>query len=149
MNLHLHDRVSYQGLDFEVAGVLDYRLADRGLRLACLHGAGQTRFLEPPSSESADRVLFLTEIGNLDITPPPPQTLYHRGDSYLLRLSGAAEVEVAGRADGRRAGPCALWRYRAAGDQFLQIEAWPDKMRTLAGPSVHRSMLEIRPQQTR
>jgi len=45
-------------------------------------------------------------------------------------------------------GKCELWRYRAAGGRFLQIEAWPNKIRMLEGASVHRSMLEIRPATT-
>ena len=46
---------------------------------------------------------------------------------------------------GRAPGPCTLWRYRAAGDRFLQIEAWPVAVRMLEGASVHQSMIEIRP----
>ena len=33
----------------------------------------------------------------------------------------------------------------AAGDQFLQIEQWPQEVRMFAGASVHLDMLEIRP----
>ena len=60
----------------------------------------------------------------------------------LLKISGAAQVTAAGSGP---AGLCTLWRYRAAGGQFLQIEQWPDKVRMLAGASVHLDMLEIRP----
>jgi hypothetical protein len=149
VNLHLRDRVGYQGVDYRVEGILeyhfDYPLDGRVLRLACLHGAEPERFLELPASAGADRLLLLSEIDNLDLTTPPPHTLYHRGESYLLKLSGSAQVGLTGQAQGRQAGTCTLWRYRAAGDQFLQIEQWPDRIRMLAGASVHPGMLEIRP----
>ncbi|HEY5282063.1 MAG TPA: DUF4178 domain-containing protein [Polyangia bacterium] len=141
MKLHVDDKVGYQGIDYRVDDILTYTLADRGLRLARLVGAGTVRFLEPATDGSADRALVLAEIAKLDITTPPPDTLYHRGESYLLKISGAATVTNAG-GDTRT---CKLWRYRAAGDQFLQIEQWPEKVRMFAGASVHVDMLEIRP----
>ncbi len=141
MNLNVNDRVGYQGVDYRVDEVLAYALADRTLVLVRLAGGGQVRFLEPAQSDAHDRVLVLSEIANLAIATPPPTTLYHGGESYLLRLSGTARVT----ADHGEPRPCTLWRYRAAGDQFLQIEHWPDRVRTLAGASVHLGMLEMRP----
>lgn len=145
MNLHLHDIIGYQGIDHEVEGLVDYVLADRVLRLVHMIGPGQARFLEPPTSDMADRVLVLSEIDSLDIATPPPATIYHREESYLLRISGAAKVGVAGTIPNRQPGTCTLWRYRAAGGQFLRIEQWPDGVRMLAGASVHKGMLEVRP----
>ncbi len=140
MNLHVNDRVGHQGIDYRVDEILAYVLADRTLYLARLTGGDQARFLEPAQSDTHDRALVLSEIENLDITTPPPATIYHGGESYLLRLSGTATVTAS---DGV-ARTCALWRYRAAGDRFLQIEQWPDRLRMLAGASVHPNMLEIR-----
>jgi hypothetical protein len=140
MKLHVNDRVGYQGIDFRVDDTLTYALADRSLHLARLVGAGEVRFLEPVTDGSADRALVLAEIEKLDITTPPPATIYHRGESYLLRISGVATVTDAGGA----ARTCTLWRYRAAGDQFLQIEQWPEQVRMFAGASVHVDMLEMR-----
>ncbi|HEX7501239.1 MAG TPA: DUF4178 domain-containing protein [Polyangia bacterium] len=137
----MNDRVGYQGTDYRVDDILAYALADRCFHLARLVVAGAVRFLESPTSDADNRVLVLAEIAGIDITTPPPATIYHRGESYLLRVSGAAKVTTAG-GDPRA---CTLWRYRAAGDQFLQIEQWPDRVRMLAGPSVHLDMLEIRP----
>jgi len=142
---HLHDTISHQGIDYLVEGTLDYRLAGRVLRQARLTRAGAVRYLESPSSDPPDRVLWLAEIAALDITTPPPAEIYHRGDSFLLKLSGTAEVAVAGRVPGLSPGPCSLWRYRAAGGRFLQIEAWPGKVRMLEGASMNPSMLEVRP----
>ena len=141
VKLHVNDRVGYQGSDYRVDDLLAYALADRVLRMARLVAGGEIRFLEPATDGSADRALVLAEIEKLDITPPPPATIYHHGESYLLKLSGAATVTAAGGA----ARTCMLWRYRAAGDQFLQIEQWPEQVRMFAGASVHVDMLEIRP----
>jgi Domain of unknown function (DUF4178) len=141
MKLRLGDRVGYQGIDYQVDDILVYALADRSLYLARLVGPGQVRFLETATSDASGRVLVLTEIKGLDITTPPPATIYHRGESFLLKVSGAATVTDAG-GDARI---CTLWRYRAAGNQFLHIEQWPEKVRMFAGASVHANMLEIRP----
>ena len=145
MKLHKHDRIGYQGTDYQVEGILSYALTDRVLFLARMVGPGQVRYLEPATSDDEDRVLVLAEIENLDITTPPPDTIYYRRESYLLKVSGAAEVREADGGAGAAAGTCTLWRYHAAGDQFLQIEQWPEKVRMFAGASVHRDMLEIRP----
>jgi Domain of unknown function (DUF4178) len=141
MKLHVNDRVGYQGIDFQIDDILTYTLADCSLRLARLVGAQEVRLLEPATDGSADRALVLAEIDKLDITTPPPAIIYHRGESYLLKISGAATVTDAHGA----ARTCTLWRYRAAGDQFLQIEQWPEQVRMFAGASVHAYMLEIRP----
>jgi hypothetical protein len=144
VQLRLRDIVDYQGTAFAVAGLLEYRLADRTVRLARLVSSERVLYLELAAPEPSDRVLVLAEIRALDLTAPPPATVYHGGESFLLRLAGVAEVAVAGEVPERRGGPCTLWRYRAAGDRFLQIEDWPDGIRMLEGASVHRSMLEIR-----
>ncbi|HEX7507963.1 MAG TPA: DUF4178 domain-containing protein [Polyangia bacterium] len=141
MKLRLGDRVGYRGVDYLVDDILTYALSDRSLHLARLVGGGQVRFVEPAASEAHDRVLVLSAIEKLDIMTPPPATIYHRGESYLLRLSGAATVT----AGGGEPQTCTLWRYRAAGDQVLQIEQWPGRVRMLVGASVHLDMLEIRP----
>jgi hypothetical protein len=146
LNLSRSDIVSYLGVDYLVEGFIDYALADRVLRLAAMVAPDQARFLEQPPSPMADRVLILSEVENLEISTPPPGAIYHLGESYLLRLQGSADVAISGQVDGRPAGLCSIWRFRAAGDQFLQIEAWPDRVRTLAGASVHRDMLEVRTQ---
>jgi hypothetical protein len=141
MKVNLGDSVGYQGVDYRVEDLLTYALADRSLRLARIVAGGEVRFLESPTSEASDRALVLAEIEALDITPPPLAALYYRGESYLLKVSGTAKVTAASG----EAQACALWRYRAAGDQFLQIEQWPDRVRMFAGASVHVDMLEVRP----
>jgi len=145
VQVRVRDIVDYRGTAFQVAGLLSYRLPDRTVRLARLVSGERVLYLELSASALADRAIVLAEIPTLDLTAPPPAAVYHGGESFLLRLSGVAEVTVVGDVPGRRGGPCPLWRYRAAGDRFLQIEDWPDGIRMLEGASVHRSMLEVRP----
>ena len=145
VNLHLHDTVGYQGLGFQVEGILEYDLGGLVLRIARLRGADEVRYLEIAASDLSERALLFSEIQALDITTPPPETIDHGGESFLLKLSGAATVVATGSTPGRESGACSLWRYRAAGDRFLQIESWPDRVRMLEGATVHRSMLEMRP----
>lgn len=143
MKLHPGDVVAYQAVDYKVEGILDYTLTDRVLRLVAMVAGTQTLFLEP--IVTADRVLVLSEIPPLDINSPPPVTIAHQGESYLLKLSGDTEVTVAGQVPGRGGGDCRLWRYRAAGGQYLQIEQWPAARHMLAGTAIHKGMLEVRP----
>jgi hypothetical protein len=143
VNPHLHDTIGYQGSSYRVEGILDYGLGGRVLRLGRLRAGNEVRYLELPSG--ADRALLFAEIPALDIAPPPPATIYHGGESFLLKLSGTAEVAALGEVPGCAPGRCSLWRYRAAGDRFLQIETWPNAVRMLEGASVHKSMLDIRP----
>ncbi len=145
MRLHPYDIVAYQGIDYHVDGLVEYVLADTVLRLARMTGADRVLFLEPPASEMTGRVLLMTEVDDLDLTTPPPRTIYRQGESYLLQVSGDARVAVTGEVAQRRHSTCALWRLRAAGGRYLQIERWPDGVRTLAGATVHQDMLEVRP----
>ena len=164
------DIVAYQAVDYQVEGVLDYALPAHTLRLVSMVAGSEVRFVEPVVV--ADRLLVLSEIEPLDIDSPPPETIYHRGESYLLKLSGRATVGITGQVAGRKPGTCGLWRYRAAGGRYLQIEAWADGDRVgggglcppqpqrgrvwepsqgshhnrfLAGTTVHKGMLEVRP----
>jgi hypothetical protein len=74
----LGDRVGYQGIDYQVDDILPTPLPIAALHLARLVAAGDVRFLEPATSDADDRALVLAEIEKLDITTPPPATIYHR-----------------------------------------------------------------------
>lgn len=145
MKLRLQDIVSHQGRDFVVEGILTYRLGGKVYRLARLVDGDTVRWMEPLMDDLDDRVLFFDEVKDLDITTPPPSTISYRGKSYVPRLEGKATVEVAGKVPDRFAGTCELWRYRAAGDLFVQIERWPDRAVALAGESVHKQMVDVLP----
>jgi hypothetical protein len=144
MKLRLRDIVSYQGKDFVVEGLLTYRLSGKVYRLARVVDGKTVRWVEPLTDDVDDRILFFEEI-TLEVGTPPPPTISHQGHSFLPRMSGQAAVEVVGKVPDRFAGTCDLWRYRAAGDLFLQIERWPDRTVNLLGESVHKSMIDVLP----
>ncbi len=136
------DTIGYQGVDYLVDQVFAYALPDRSFHLVRMKSSdGRLRFVEIQPRDVLDRIPVLSIVANLDITVPPPATIYHRGESYLLAFSGRATV-TAPNVD---SATCTVWRYHAAGDLFLHIEEWPDGIRTLAGASAHAGMLEVRP----
>jgi hypothetical protein len=145
MQLHLKDVVSYAGTDYLVAGIVVYRLGQGKRMLARLVGGERVLWMEPLLGELDDRVLFLEEVHDLDMTTPPPAHIFYKGGTYLGVFAGPAEVATSGQTPGRVSGTCEIWRYRAAGDTFIQIEAWPDRLVVLAGPSAHQGMLQILP----
>ncbi len=145
MKLRLRDIVCYQGKDFVTEGLLTYRLGGRVYRLARVVDGDTVRWVEPLTDDLDDRVLLLEEVTDVGVGAPPPSTISYQGRSYLPRLSGAATVEVAGRVPDRLAGTCEVWRFRAAGDLYLQVERWPDRTVILHGESVHKDMIDVLP----
>lgn len=145
MKLRLRDILSHQGKDYVAEGILTYRIGGKVYRLARVVDGDTVRWVEPLLDATDDRILILDEVSDLDISTPPPPTISYQGKSYLPKLSGQATVEVAGKVPDRLAGTCEVWRYRAAGDVFLQIERWPDRTITLAGESIHKDMVDVLP----
>jgi hypothetical protein len=145
MQLHLKDIVSYAGTDYLVEGLLSYRVGRRKRLLARLIDGERVLWMEPLVDELDERVLLLEEVHDLDMTTPPPANIYYKGRTYLGVFAGQAQVATSGHTPGRSAGTCEVWRYRAASDTFIQIEAWPDGLVVLAGPSAHQGMLQILP----
>lgn len=146
MKLRPRDVISYEGHDHLVEGVLNYKLSGAQLHhLARAVDGAAVLWVEPLSTDADDRLLIFREIGDLGLGAPPPPTISYQGSSYVPRSSGTATVAIDGVVADRAAGTCEVWRYRAAGDVFLQIERWPHKTVTLAGESVHRSMIDILP----
>ena len=144
MKIQIKDVVSYLGIDYLVEGLISYRLAGRKLVLARLVDGSRELWMAPPANELDERVVFF-QACNLQMTTPPPANIYYKGQSYLPAFSGEAEVASSGRTPGRVSGTCPIWRYRAAGDLYIQIELWPDGLVVLAGPSAHQGMLQILP----
>ena len=145
MELHLKDIVSYSGTAYLVEGLVSYRVGRRKRVLARLVDGERVLWMEPLVGELDERVLFLEEVRDLDMTTPPPANIIYKGRTYLRVLAGQALVETSGQTPGRVSGTCEVWRYRAAGDTFIQIEAWPDGQVVLAGPSAAQGMLQILP----
>ena len=145
MELHLKDIVIYTGADYLVEGRVTYHMGDRKRVLARLVDGERVLWMDPLPDEIDERVLFLEEVHDLDMTTPLPANILFKGRTYLRVLAGQAEVTTSGQTPGRVSGTCEVWRYRAAGDTFIQIEAWPDGLVVLAGPSAHQGMLQILP----
>lgn len=145
MKLRLRDIVCHQGHDYVVEGLLTYRLGGKNYKLARVVDGETVRWVEPLTDDLDDRILMLAEVTDLDLVTPPPATISYGGKSYVPRLSGQATIEVAGNVPDRFAGACEVWRYRAAGDLFLQIERWPDRVVALAGESIHKNMVDVLP----
>ncbi len=145
MKLRLRDVISYEGKDYIVEGLLTYKLGGKVYRLARAVDGVDVRWIEPLTDDADDRILWFSDAKDLDMATPPPQTISYRGKSYLPRLSGQAQVAVEGKVPERFAGTCEVWRYRAAGDLFLQIEKWPDRTVTLTGEGVHKNMIDVLP----
>ena len=145
MKLRPRDVISYQGQDFVVEGILSYKLAGKIYPLARAVDGDEVRWIEPLMDDLDDRLLFFREVRDLRVATPPPPTIAYKAASYVPRLSGTATVDVEGSVSDRAAGSCELWRYRAAGDLFLQIEKWSGKTVTLAGESIHKDMVQVFP----
>jgi Domain of unknown function (DUF4178) len=145
MKLRPRDVISYEGRDYVVEGVLTYKLGVKSYRLARAVDGADVLWVEPLMDDLDDRLLVFREVRDLSLATPPPTTVSYKGGSYVPRFSGAATVTIEGVAADRTAGPVEIWRYRAAGDIFLQIEKWPSKTVAFAGESVHKDMVEILP----
>jgi hypothetical protein len=139
------DVLSYLGRDHIVEGLLTYKLGGKTFRLARAVDGATVLWVEPLTDDLDDRLLLLSEVKDLQIGTPPPASISYRNHTFLPRLSGSATVESTGIVPGRSAGAVDIWRYRAAGDLFLQIEAWPAGKVVLFGESVHKGMVDVLP----
>ena len=145
MKMQVRDAVSYAGRDYVVEGVLDYEAGGQTWQLARAVDGDAVLWIEPLRDDSDDRLLVLREIRDLEIAVPPPESISYHDLMYVQRLSGRATIEIAGRVPERAAGSADVWRYRAAGDLFLQIEEGGGRVFMLAGESVHRGMIDVLP----
>jgi hypothetical protein len=144
-HLPLLSTVSYGGQDFQVLVGLRCQLPNYLLVMYQLKGSAGMRYFEPALDKPGERALWLSEIPPLEIDTPPPRIIDWQGRSYLQIWGGLAEVCNEGDAISKTPWTVWIWRYRAAGDEYLQIERNEAGIRMFAGPSVHRSMIEARP----
>jgi hypothetical protein len=144
-HLPLLSTISYGGLDFQVLASLHYQLPNCVVMMYQLMGPAGMRYFEPELDKPGERALWLTEIPALEIDTPPPRIIDWQGRSYLQVWGGSALVRCEGDASPKTPLTVWLWRYRAAGDEYLQIEQNEANIRMFAGPSVHQSMIEARP----
>jgi hypothetical protein len=145
MKLRPRDVISYQGQDFVVDGVVSYKLQGKTYPLARASDNDEVRWIEPLMDDLDDRVLLFKEVRDLSLGTPPPPTIAYKGASYVPRLSGSTAVTIEGSVPDRTGTTCDVWRYRAAGDLYLQIEKWPNKVVALAGESIHKDMVQVFP----
>lgn len=137
------DVLSYLGRDYVVEGIVVYKVNGKTHPLARAVDGDAVLWIEPLLDDLDDRLLLLAEVRDLDIGTPPPQSISYRQAAFLPRWSGPATVEVVGQVPGQQPGPREIWRYRAAGDVFLQIEARGTGTVVLYGESVHKGMIDV------
>lgn len=143
--LQAGDVLSYLGRDYIIEGSASYKLAGKVYRLVRVVDGDAVLWVEPLMDDLDDRLLVFSEVTDLDITTPPPSNISYRGSTFVPRLSGRATVEVSGKLPGFAAGSWDVWRYRAAGDLFVQVEARPSGTKVLYGESVHKGMIDVLP----
>ncbi|MEO5766998.1 MAG: DUF4178 domain-containing protein [Polyangia bacterium] len=139
------DVISYLGRDYVVGGVAVYKLNGKVYTLARAVDGDVVLWVEPLMDDMDDRMLVLTEVRDLDIGTPPPQSISYRQSVFVPRWTGRANVELIGQVPEQTAGPREVWRYRAAGDVFLQIEARASGTVVLHGESVNKGMIDVLP----
>ncbi len=147
MKIQVKDIISFAGRDYVVEGTATYHLAGKTTVLARAVDGDVVFWIESPRDGEAtgDRLLVLREIRDLEIAVPPPESIAYHDLTYVQRLAGRATVDVAGDVPDRSAGSTDVWRYRAAGDLYLQIEEGGGRVFMLAGESVHRGMIDVLP----
>ena len=137
--------MSFAGRDYIVEGTVTYHLGGKSFLLARAVDGDVVFWIETLRDDADDRLLVLREVRDLEITVPPPDSISYHDLTYVQRLSGRATVEIAGSVPERTPGSVEVWRYRAAGDLFLQIEEGGGRVFMLAGESVHRGMIDVLP----
>jgi len=139
------DILSYLGRDYVIEGVLSYQIPGHSFRLARAVDGDVVLWVELLADEAHDRLLVLTEVRDLAIGTPPPQSIDYRKNMFVQRFSGNAKLSVAGIVSGRTESAVDVWRYRAAGDLHLQIEQGASGHLVLYGESVHKGMIDVLP----
>lgn len=149
MKIQLHDVLGLSGRDYVVVGLVSVQLATQTVIVARAVDGDDVLWVESPASpeddRDDDRPLVLRAIDDLDLSPPPPESISYHGAPYLLRQSGRATLTVSGEVPERAAGATRMWRYRSAGDRHLQIEESAGRLLMLAGEATHRGMIDLLP----
>jgi hypothetical protein len=145
MKIQVNDAVSYAGRDYIVEGVVAYDSGGDTWQLARAVDGDTVLWVEPPHLDTEDRLLVLHEIRDLEMSVPPPTAIAYHDLTYVQRLATRVTVGVDGRVPDRKPGAVMLWRYRAAGDLYLQLEEGAGRVAMLAGESVHRGLIEVLP----
>ncbi len=148
MKIQVHDAVSYAGRDYLVEGVVTYDSGGETWQLARAVDGAAVLWIEPSHADHADlseRLLVLREIRDLEMSVPPPTAISYHELTYVQRLGTRVSVALEGRVPERASGTIMLWRYRAAGDLYLQLEEGAGRVSMLAGETVHQGIIEVLP----
>ena len=148
MPIHIRDVLSFSGRDYVVEGTVSYLLAGKRSVMARAVDGETTAWVEFPDDEAgppAERLLVLHEVRDLDLAMPPPESIDYHQLSYVQRLTARAVIEIDGAVPEHAAGALQVWRYRAAGDRYLQIEEGNERLFMLAGESIPRGMIDHLP----
>jgi len=146
--IHIRDVLSFSGRDYVVEGTVAYLLAGKRSVMARAVDGETTAWIEFPNAEAgppAERLLVLHEVRDLDLAMPPPESIDYHQLSYVQRLTARAVIEIDGDVPHHVAGALQVWRYRAAGDRYLQIEEGNGRLFMMAGVSTPRGMIEHLP----
>ena len=148
MPIHIRDVLSFSGRDYLVEGTVGYLLAGKRSVMARSVDGETTAWVEFPADEAgppAERLLVLHEVHDLDLAMPPPDSIDYHQLSYVQRLAARAVIEIDGVVPDHAAGALQVWRYRAAGDRYLQIEEQSGRLFMMAGESTPRGMIDHLP----
>ena len=148
MPIHIRDVLSFSGRDYLVEGTVGFLLAGKRSVMARAVDGQTVAWVEFPDEEAhtpADRLLVLHEVHDLDVAIPPPESIDYHQLSYVQRLAARAVIEIDGVVPGHSPGALQVWRYRAAGDRYLQIEEGHERVFMMAGESVPRGMIDHLP----
>ncbi|HLK89599.1 MAG TPA: DUF4178 domain-containing protein [Polyangia bacterium] len=148
MPIHIRDVLSFSGRDYIVEGTVLYRLAGKTSVLARAVDGPLVAWVESPADDGGhppDRLLVLHEVRDLDLAVPPPECIDYHRQSYVQRLAARATIETDGAVPEHTTGSLQVWRYRAAGDLYLQIEEGAGRVFMMAGESVPRGMIDHLP----
>ena len=148
MPIHIRDVLSFSGRDYVVEGTVGFLLAGRRSVMARAVDGETVTWVEFPDAQAqppADRLLVLHEVGDLDLAMPPPESIDYHQLSYVQRLAARAVIEIDGVVPDHTGGALQVWRYRAAGDRYLQIEEGNGRVFMMAGESVPRGMIDHLP----
>jgi hypothetical protein len=148
MKIQLRDVLCLSGRDYVVEGLVSMEVAGKTSLAARAVDGAEVLWIESAASAvsaASDRLLVLHQIKDLDLSPPPPESINYHGVPYVLRLSGRATLVVSGVVPERATGPAQIWRYHTAGDLHLQIEEKDGRLLMLAGQTVLRGMIDLLP----
>jgi hypothetical protein len=147
VSIHIRDVLSFHGRDYLVEGTVLYRLGGKTSQLVRAVDGSTVVWVETPDDGAVapDRLMVLREIRDLDLEVPPPECIDYHRQSYVQRLAARASIEIDGVVPEHTTGPLQVWRYRAAGDLYLQIEDGSGRVFMMAGEAVPRGIIEHLP----